>query len=189
MSTTSKELLLLLQEFQKFITASKTGRRLMPSGKKVSEGTLQQYNCVYLLLEEFQQLQTKTIRIQLLTRSSLRLIQKEKLYWVRFFKNFSSFLYKQKKCFDQYVGSVFKVLKTFFNYLLKDKCLPVGEFHRQFTIPAEHSNPVVLSPAQLKFLITDKNFEQELPKHLQRTKDILVFGCTVGLRHQDLMSL
>ncbi len=187
--TTKLKRIELLSEFQKFITASKTGRRLMPSGKKVREGTLEQYNCVYLLLKEFQELQVVPIRIQLLTRNSLRLIQKEKLYWFRFFKNFSAFLYKQKKCFDQYIGSVFKVLKTFFNYLLKEKCLPVGEFHRQFRIPAEHSNPVVLSPAQLKYLITDTNFEASLPKHLQRTKDIFVFGCTVGLRYQDLMRL
>lgn len=188
MLTPTKQVL-LLAEFQKFITASKTGRRLMPSGKKVRVGTLEQYNCVYLLLNEFQQSQEIPIRIQLLTKNSLRLIQKEKLYWSRFFKNFSNFLYKQKKCFDQYTGTVFKVLKTFFNYLLKEKCLPVGEFHSQFRIPTENSNPVVLSPAQLKFLITNTAFEASLPKHLQRTKDIFVFGCTVGLRYQDLMRL
>ncbi len=67
--------------------------------------------------------------------------------------------------------------------------MPVGEFHRQFRIPTENTNPVVISPEQLKFLITDKTFEQTLPKHLQRTKDIFVFGCTVGLRFQDLMRL
>ncbi len=42
---------------------------------------------------------------------------------------------------------------------------------------------------QLKFLITDTAFEQSLPKALQRTKDIFVFGCTVALRQQDLMGL
>lgn len=178
-----------LPEFQKFMTASRTGRRLMPSGKKIRTGTLQQYRCVYLLLEEYEQQQTEPLRIQLLTKSSLRFIQKEKLYWFRFFKNFSTFLYKQKKCFDQYIGTVFRVLKTFFNYLLKDKCLPVGIFHQQFKIPTEHTNPVVISPEQLKFLITNKDFEQTLPLHLQRTKDTIVFGCTVGLRFQDLMRL
>jgi len=80
-------------------------------------------------------------------------------------------------------------LKTFFNYLLKDKCLPVGEFHRQFKVPTEYCNPVVISPEQLKFLITNTAFEASLPKHLQRTKDIFVFGCTIGLRFQDLMRL
>jgi integrase len=161
----------------------------MPSGKKLRAGTLEQYNCVYLLVEEFQQLLQSPLRIQLLNKSSLRLIQKEKLYWSRFFKNFTAFLYKQKKCFDQYVGLVCKVLKTFFNYLLKDKCLPVGEFHRQFRVPTEHCNPVVISPEQLKFLITNTAFEASLPQHLQRTKDLFVFGCTIGLRFQDLMRL
>jgi hypothetical protein len=188
MSTTAKQLSLII-EFQKFITASKTGRRLMPSGKKVRAGTIEQYQCVLLLLEQFQQLQPKPIRIVLLTKNALRVLQQEKLYWCRFFKKFSTFLYKQKNCYDQYTNSVFKILKAFFNYLLKEKCLPVGVFHCQFRIPTEHTNPVVLSPAQLKFLITDTHFETSLPASLQRTKDIFVFGCTVGLRYQDLMRL
>ncbi len=188
MQATIKQLL-LLPEFEKFITASKTGRRLMPSGKKVRAGTLEQYRNVSGLLQAFEENQNEQIRIHLLVKKSLRLVQKEKLYWVRFFKNFSAFLYKQKKCFDQYVGSVFKIIKTFFNYLSKEKCIPIGEFHRLFRIPTSHSNPVVIAPDQLKFLILNKPFEQTLPKSLQTIKDIFVFGCTVGLRYQDLMRL
>ncbi len=188
MASTDKQLL-LIPEFQKFIIASKTGRRLMPSGKKVRAGTLEQYQCVLLLLAQFEQLQPKPIRIVLLTKNALRVLQQEKLYWCRFFKKFSTFLYKQKHCYDQYTNSVFKIIKVFFNYLLKEKCLPVGVFHCQFRIPTAHTNPVVLSPTQLKFLITDAHFEKSLPASLQRTKDIFVFGCTVGLRYQDLMRL
>lgn len=186
---TSPKQILLLPEFQKFITASKTGRRLMPSGKKIRSGTIEQYQCAYLLLVEYEQQVSQPLRICLLHRSSLREIQKEKLYWNRFLKGFSQFMYKEKGCFDQYTAAIFKTIKTFFNYLLKEKCLPVGVFHKQFRVPTEDIMPVILTPVQLNFLITNTEFEQSLSKSLQRTKDIFVFGCTVALRQKDLMRL
>jgi integrase len=181
--------LLLIPEFQKFITASATGRRLMPSGKKIRASTIQQYQFMFDLLEEFETRQPEQLRILILHRSSLRVIQKEKNYWSRFFKNFSSFLYKYKGYYDLYASSVFKGIKTFFHYLAIEKVLPIGEFHKKFRVPAEHYRPVILTPSQLRFLITDKAFEQSLPKSLQRTKDIFVFGCIVALRYSDLMRL
>lgn len=181
--------LLLLPEFEKFITASATGRRLLPSGKRVAKGTIDQYRCVYLLLEEFERQLDEPLRIVILQRSSLRLIKKEKNYWLRFFRKFLVFLYTDKNCFDQYVGLVSKTLKTFFRYLAIEKTLPVGEFYKKFRVPAEHFTPVILSPSQLRFLITDKSFEQSLRRSLQRTKDIFVFGCTAALRFRDLMNL
>jgi len=188
MKNTTRQLL-LIPEFQKFITSSSTGRRLMPSGKKVRPGTIQQYQCVYLLLQEFENIQGEPIKITLLNRATLRVLQKEKNYWLRFFKKFSCFLYKNKNCYDQYTGSVFKVIKTFFHYLIIEKALPVGEFYKRFRIPSEKINPVVLSPAQLKYLITNKEFENLLSPSLKRVKDIFVLGSTVALRYQDLMRL
>ncbi len=188
MSIFSKQIL-FLPAFQQFITASKTGSRVMPSGKKIRSGTIEQYRCAYLLLAAYEQGLTAPLRLTLLHRSTLKEIQKEKLYWKRIFKAFMQFLYKDKKCLDQYTASVCKIIKTFFNYLLKEKCLPVGLFHQQFRVPTAAIMPVVISPAQLHFLITNKVFEQSLSKALQRTKDIFVFGCTVGLRQQDLMRL
>lgn len=179
----------LLPEFRKFIVASSTGRRSMTSGKKVRKGTLIQYECALALIEEFEHTLTEPLRIELLNKASLRTLQKEKNYWIRFFKRFSQFLYQKKGCYDHYVGSVFKVLKTFFKYLQSDKALPVGDFHKKFKIPHEKFTPVILTPTQLRFLITDKDFEQSLSIPLKRIKDIFVFGCTVALRYQDLMRL
>ena len=181
--------LLLLPAFQKFIYASASGRRLMPSGKKFRAGSIRQYQCVYKLLQQFEELQTTPLRIHILQRVSLRLLQKEKNYWNRFFRQFSLFLYKIKNCFDEYVASVFKVIKTFFHYLRREKALPVGEFHKTFRIPSAKFSPVILSPAQLKYLITNSDFEDTLSPSLKKVKDIFVFGCTVALRYQDLFSL
>ena len=41
----------------------------------------------------------------------------------------------------------------------------------------------------MNFLITNSEFENRLKPHLKRAKDIFVFGCIVGLRVSDLMSL
>ncbi len=175
--------------FIKFIQSSTTGRRTCVSGKKITAGSIEQYKIVLKLLQEFEATSVITIRILLINRSSLRALQIEKSYWKRFFRNFSTFLYKTKKCYDQYVASVFKVIKSFFNYLNDEKCLPVGQFHKQFRLPSNKYSPIVLTPQQLKFLITDKLFYNALPKNLQRTADIFIFGCTVGLRYADLMRL
>lgn len=179
----------LLSEFKKFITASATGRRLMPSGKKIRRGTIQQYQYAYYLLENFEKQQGKILRVQILNRPNLQCIQKEKNYWAIFFRTFSSFLYDDKGYYDLYVSAVFKTIKAVFNYLAMEKMLPVGDFHKKFRVPQENFTPVILSPSQVRVLIINKEFEKSLPKSLQRTKDIFVFGCTVGLRHQDLMQL
>lgn len=179
----------LLPLFKTFIVASKSGRRLTASKNKLSAGTIEQYKCVYKLLTEFELKHNTILRIVLLKKQSIVVLKKEKKYWSSFFKNFCQFLYKDKRHFDQYISSVCKVLRTFFNYLIKDKNLPVGNFHHLFRIVMPVYSPIVLEPFQLQFLLQDQGFEQSLPKHLKRTKDIFVFGCTVGLRYADLMKL
>ena len=180
----------LVPLFEKFIKASASGRRVTPSGKRLSKGAIVQYRCIFSLLQEFERTQwSRPIRIKLIHRSSLRELQSEKLYWQRFFRRFSTWLYNDKGYYDQYTGSVAKVLRTFFNFLLNEKALPVGNFHKQFVVPPQKITPIVLEPYQLSFLINDQEFHQSLPKFLQRTKDIFVFGCTVGLRYGDLMKL
>ena len=47
----------------------------------------------------------------------------------------------------------------------------------------------MLLPEQLNYLITNKDFENQLNPSLKRARDIVVFGCTVALRVSDLMNL
>jgi Phage integrase family. len=80
-------------------------------------------------------------------------------------------------------------VKTFFNYLERERGYVVGNYHKAFRIPLQQATPAVLTPAQLQFLITNKEFEKSLNPFLKRARDIFVFGCTVGLRYSDLMKL
>lgn len=119
----------------------------------------------------------------------MRTLQVEKNYWARFFQQFSSFLYKDKGYYDNYTTGVFKILKTFFNYLQIEKGYVVGNYHKSFRIPLQQSTPVVLQPWQLQFLICNKEFEVSLNPSLKRVRDIFIIGCTVALRFSDLMNL
>lgn len=177
------------EQFNQFIKASSSGRRLTPSGKRITKGTIINYQYVFRLINEFEKKTGSVLRIQLLHRASMRTIQREKNYWNRFFTKFSAFLYNEKKYHDNYVSNVFKIIKTFFNYLQKEKGFVIGNYHRSFRIPLQLSAPVVLLPEQLNFLITNKDFENKLNPYLKRAKDIFVFGCTVSLRFSDLMAL
>lgn len=177
------------EQFLKFIKASRSGRRMTPSGKRITHGTITNYKHVYRLIEEFEIRSTEKLRIQLLHRASMRTLQREKNYWKRFFIHFSNFLYKEKNYYDNYVANTFKIIKTFFNHLQKEKGLIVGNYHKSFRIPLQQSTPVVLLPEQLNFLITNKDFEVSLNPYLKRAKDIFVFGCSIGLRYSDLMAL
>ncbi|MFZ1611487.1 MAG: tyrosine-type recombinase/integrase [Chitinophagales bacterium] len=115
-------------------------------------------------------------------------MKSERLYWNRFYKRYSAHLYSLG-CFDNYVGLHFKIIKTFFNYLNTEKLIFTGNFQKNFYVRKESVPIIVISPEQLQFLIHDIEFETSLPVYLQYTKDTFVFGCTVGLRFSDLMSL
>jgi integrase len=181
--------LVLAEQFNLFIKASISGRRLTPSGKRITKGTVTNYLYVQRLLQEFEQKNAIQLRIQLLHRASMRTLQREKNYWARFFNQFSHFLYKEKNYYDNYVSNVFKTLKTFFNYLQQEKGFMAGNYHKSFRVPLQQATPVVLTPEQLQFLISNKEFEQSLNPFSKRARDIFVFGCTVALRVSDLMKL
>ncbi len=175
--------------FSRFIKASVSGRRLTASCKKITAGTITNYRYAQQLLLQFETKTGMPLRIQLLHRASMKTLQKEKNYWARFYMQFSAFLYKEKGYGDNYVRNIFKILKSFFNYLQTEKGFSVGNYHKSFRVPQQPTTPVVLQPERLQYLINDKAFEESLSIYLKRVKDIFVFGCTVALRVSDLMSL
>jgi len=146
------------------------------------------YRTVLKTLQEFSDTNQFPLRIISVLKSNKQEIKAERVYWKKFYLSYTNFLY-QKGCFDNYVGTHIKVIRCFFTYLSREKGIHVGEFYKSFYVRHENIPIVVLSPEQLRFLIDDKSFEKSLPKHLQQTKDLFVFGCTVGLRFSDLMNL
>ena len=180
MTKTSPQLFLCIY-FNQFVKASISGRRSTASGRRISKGTIVNYGFVQTLLQEYEEKNNLQLRIRLLHKASMRSLQREKKYWARFFHRFSDFLYNHKGFYDNYVSSVFKILKTFFNYLQTEKGYIVGNYHKSFRVPIVQATPVVLQPWQLQFLITNKEFEASLRPNLKRARDIFIFGCTVAL--------
>jgi len=94
--SSNKKVIILTSQFKKFISYSKSGKRQALSGKCFSQGTIEQYQCVLKLLKEFEKDLNMEFRILVLTKNNQKLIYSEKLYWKRFFKNFTQWLYIKK---------------------------------------------------------------------------------------------
>jgi site-specific recombinase XerD len=189
MEILKKDEMCFFQLFNRFIKDTRKGKRLRKDGKRISAGTVKNYESVLKLLNEFDSKYDYGLRVKDVKRFNKPVYQKELKYWTRFYKRFMDFLYSTKGQHDNTVGSSIKIIVAFFNYLKVDKGIFIGEITGKFYIPHEERPIVVFSPQRLHFLMYNKEFEDTLPHHLKVTKDILVFGCTVGLRYSDLAGL
>lgn len=179
----------LIKLYDKFIKQSKQGVRRQKNGKRVRSSTLDSYENLRKVLISFSIEKNVPLRIYSLKSFKTREIKSEKKYWKKFYDNFTDYMYDDCGYFDNYVGSLIKLFRTFFNYLNNECDLNVGNFHKDFYAPTENIEIVTLLPEQLNFLIYNKAFEESLPSYLKATKDMFVFGCTVALRFSDLVKL
>lgn len=177
-----------LNEFKIFITASQKGKRVKKDGSKILKDTLKILEATYNLLKNFSEEKQFQLRIRILQKNQ-RDNNTEKLYWKRFYLKFTDYLYKDIDCYDNYVGSVIKDIRTFFNYLIKERNLAIGNFHQHFYVYKEDIQILTLQPDQLQNLINNSPTDEKLRPVLLKTKDILLAGCAVALRYSDLMNL
>ncbi len=179
----------LVPLFEKFIKDSYRGKRLKPDGTRIKPQTIENYKYVLRYLSEYEHYNETKLRIKTISASNKRQVILESKYWKNFYFNFTGFLYKEIGCFDNYAGTVIKIIKAFFKYVNNDLYIPAGNFYKDFYACKEEIPVITLLPLQLKFLILNKQFEKSLSRPLQKSKDIFVFGCTVALRYSDLFSI
>lgn len=175
--------------FSDFMSHSRRGRRLQPNGKRISDGTLQNYNYTIQLLQDFCGKKEFILRIRPMRKLNSRELAAEKNYWKKFYKRFTDFLYEDCGHYDNYVGQNIKIIKAFLNYVNKELAPGTGDFHKLFYVRNEEIAIHPLLPEELNFLIYDETFEASLSPRLQQVKDVFVFGCTVALRVSDLLQL
>ena len=180
---------ILLDSFNKFIRASETGKRLTKQNHRFSKGSLAQYRSVMSLICTWQQKNQSELLLQYSFRMTLSQVKKQRKAWKQFFRNFNLFLYRVRNCHDQYIASVWKIIRSFFHYMAKENQYDIRLVQGIFSMPAPVFTPLVLQPWQLQFLVKNREFDKSLPAHLRRTKDLLLFGSTVGLRFSDMMKL
>ncbi|HET7117951.1 MAG TPA: tyrosine-type recombinase/integrase [Hanamia sp.] len=179
----------LLEEFNQFVKATEKGKRTKQNGTRILKGSVVKLDATYKALKSFSDLKGFPLKIKVFKRANTRVAQSQKTYWNRFYQKFSDYLYNDLDCYDNYAGSVMKDLRSFFNYLVVDKNMMIGNYHKKFYAYKETIEIVTLQPEQLNFLIYDKGFEDLLSPTLLKVKDIFVVGCTVALRYSDLINL
>jgi integrase len=179
----------LINLFEQFIRDCNNGKRLKKDGKRIKLQTVENYKAVLKLLKEFEVFDKKKIILFSISGNNKRHLTSERNRWKKFYMRLTNFLYKQKECYDNYVGNVIKTIRVFCNYLKIEKFLPIGDFYKQFYVYKEEIPIITLLPEQLYFLINNIEFDESLNCALKRSKDIFVFGCTVGLRFSDLMNI
>jgi len=175
--------------FDRFIKDSDKGKRLQPNGKRISIGTVANYDYTRKLLQAFSRQKNFELRIRPARYLNRRELETEKNYWKKFYKRFTDYLYNDCGHYDNYAGATIKNIKVFFNYLNKELALGVGDFHKLFYVRKEEIAIFPLMPDELNFLINNKEFENTITKRMREVKDFFVFGCTVALRVSDLLNL
>lgn len=179
----------LLPLLHKFINEVKKGRHLQKNGKRIKPDSTGNYYYLELLLIRFAKEKSFKLRVKDVTGFSKKQFEDEKKYWKEFYLEFTNYLYDDLKHYDNYVGRTIKLLRSFFNYLINEKGMNIGFFHRKFYAPAEDVDIVVISPERLNYLIDEKTLQKTLSDEFKKVKDVFVFGCTVALRYSDLMAL
>jgi site-specific recombinase XerD len=180
---------LLLPLFERFVNDSYKGRRLKADGTRIKTQTIQNYEYVIQYLKEYELKFDIAIRIKVFISTNKRVFLAERKYWKKFYHEFTNYLYSKKNCYDNYVGTVIKVIRIFFNYVNKELGIHTGDFYKSFHVCKEEVPVITLLPEQLQFLINDTTFDEQLNASLKKTKDIFVFGCTVALRVSDLFAI
>ena len=179
----------ILPLFKQFIKDTSKGKRTKPNGERIKPQTVETYEVVYRHLVQVCQKRNYLLRVCEYQRLTKRERLSERIYWKKFERMFSDYLLNERKAHDNYTGHNYRTLKTFFHYLNNDKFLETGPYFRQFKVVRQEVPVTALSKEHLQLMIYDTAFEQKLPAHLQRTKDMFVFGSTCALRFSDLMLL
>lgn len=175
--------------FDAFIRDSERGKRLKSNGKRIKLQTVENYRYVILLMREYETLRGIKLYVREVTGRNKKEVEADHKYWKRFHQDFTRFLYRDKQCFDNYVGGILKIMRTFFGYLKKEKFMKISDGYKCLYVIKEEIPIHTLLPEQLRFLIGDIDFENSLSESLKNSKDIFVFGCTIALRFSDLFSI
>lgn len=102
----------LLPLFKDFIKATESGKRLKKNGERIKKQSVANYRYVLTNLEKFVAHKDFDLRVCDGKKLTEREFITEKNYWKKFYKHFTTFLYRQG-CHDNYVGANIKVFRTF----------------------------------------------------------------------------
>ena len=118
--------------FEKFIKETRSGRRLKKDGTPVKKQTINNYEYTLRLLKKFSIEKKFDLKIPELLTINRREFLSSRNYWRKFYRQFTTYLYKDQQHYDNYVGLTIKNLRVFFNWLKIEKGINTGDFHKNF---------------------------------------------------------
>jgi len=178
----------MLTLFRQFIKANKSGNRLQKNGNRIRSGTIKNYENVYTQLENFSKAEEFELRIVPTAKLKKNQFKTEQIYWKSFYSKFTTYLFSTG-VHDNYVGSIIKNVRVFFNHVEQEKNISISQMHKSFYVAKTEPPIFTLDAGQLQFLIHDQTFEIKLDEMQKLAKDIFIFGATSALRMSDLMNL
>jgi integrase len=181
---------IIFQLLDDFINESYSGRRTKKNGSRISNGTVKNYEYLKKALISFSQHSTFEVKLYIADKLTQQEKEQAGRYYKKFYKAFTDHMYIRLGYFDNYVGLIIKCLRSFFNYLIIDRSIALGSYHKSFYVPVEEIPIIALNQEQLNYMIWNEDFQQKVNEHgLEKIKDVFVFGCTVALRISDLLNL
>lgn len=178
----------LIPLLKSYINDLKKGRLLQKNGKIVRKSSIENYGYLLKLLDGFQLKRKFPLEVRLIGHRKSDFLFEQK-YWSKFYIQFTDYMYNDVGCYDNYVGAMIKLLRAFFKNLTDRKGMNIGFFYRDFYIPNEEINIIVLSPERLHYVIHSAELDNKCDAKLKIIKDIFCFGSIVALRYSDLINL
>lgn len=179
--------MLLLPLFEDFIKQYPKYRARMRQGRFISQSVLNSYNAIYQNLVLFEAFMNAPLELPIQQGKSTREVNKANRKWAIFYKQYCKFLHS-KGCLDNYVGHQIKIIRTFLSWTSKVRNITLGNYKDYLHQPKDEIPIVTLSLEHIAKLM-DNKFQEALPFYLSKTANLLLFGCTVGLRYSDLECL
>lgn len=162
-------LFVFIREFIK-----KSPDRINPSsGKKIERRTIQKYETVFSVLQEFDKSYPRKLDFDTID--------------LDFYGDFTEYLTNKKRFSANNVGKYIQTLKTFLNEATaKGQNAKTDYKSRRFKVVKESSDSIYLAESELQAL-----YEFDLTKtpRLERVRDLFLVGCWTGLRFSDLTNI
>lgn len=152
----------------------KSPERINPaSGKKIEHRTIQKYETVFSVLQEFAKGYTRKLDFDTID--------------LGFYGDFTEYLTNKKRFAANNVGKYVQTLKTFLNEATaKGINTKLDYKSRSFKVVKEAADSVYLSETELQTLY---DFDLSKNVRLERVRDLFLVGCWTGLRFSDLTNI
>ncbi len=177
----------LLLAFAEFLKKNNRGLKNKALAKKQRSSNTVTQRAVYKHLTGFLLQKPEFEVLPIVKGKSQRELKSAGKYWQRFGQAYTKYLQGQNFAVN-YIGLHVKVLRTFLTWYQTQRNLNLGDFKSHLQ-PVKEETPIITLSQSHLFKLMDVEFLESLPLHLNKTARLFLFGCTVGLRYSDLVSL